>query len=81
MGGFYLFPNFSNFLNKRRPDDGKLICSDEDLAMYLLQKAFVVTIPGSKFSKPNHLRIVYLRSFEMIESGFKQLAKALENLK
>jgi len=79
-GGFYIFPDMSNFLNTKRPDNGNLILNDDDFANYLLEYAQVVVLPGSTFSKINHFRLVYLRSLETIESGLKQMEMALEAL-
>jgi aspartate/methionine/tyrosine aminotransferase len=51
-----------------------------DLAIYLLESD-VVCIPGSKFERPNHLRIAYASSsLEEIEKGCEALSAALLRL-
>jgi len=68
-GAFYVFPKFSN---------SKL--SDEELAVYLLEKAGVVTVPGSGFGKTGeqHLRISYSVQHGQVEDAMKRIRLALE---
>jgi len=69
-GAFYVFPNFSSFEK-----------SDEALALYLLEKAGVVTVPGSGFGKAGegHLRISYSIPYEQVEEGMKRIRECLES--
>jgi len=69
-GAFYVFPNFSSFEK-----------SDEALALYLLEKAGVVTVPGSGFGKAGegHLRISYSIPYEQVEEGMKRIRERLES--
>ena len=69
-GAFYFFPNFSSFEE-----------SDETIALYLLEKAGVVTVPGSGFGKAGegHLRISYSVSYEQVEEGMKRIRESLES--
>ena len=50
-GAFYLFPEVSAFLGKTAPD-GRVIATDNDLCLYLLEVAHVATVPGSAFCLP-----------------------------
>lgn len=80
-GAFYLFPLVACFFGMLTPD-GKAIKDDEDLAVYLLDAAHVVTIPGSKFGRSGHLRIAYaLPSIEQLQHGCLLLSNALQLLK
>ncbi len=69
-GAFYVFPNFSSFEE-----------SDEAMALYLLKKAMIVTVPGSGFGKAGegHLRISYSVSYEQVKEGMKRLKECLES--
>jgi len=69
-GAFYVFPDFSSFEK-----------SDEALALYLLEKARVVTAPGSGFGRAGegHLRISYSVSYEQVKEGMKRIRKCLEH--
>ena len=69
-GAFYVFPNFSSIEE-----------SDEAMASYLLEKARVVTVPGSGFGKAGegHLRISYSVSYEQVKEGMKRMRECLES--
>lgn len=69
-GAFYFFPNFSSFEK-----------SDDAIALYLLKKARVVTVPGSGFGKAGegHLRISYSVSYEQVKEGMKRIRECLES--
>ncbi len=59
---FYFFANVRHYLHTFvEREDGEIIHieNDNDLALYLLLEARVVTIPGSAFLFPGHLRIAY----------------------
>ncbi|RLI16406.1 pyridoxal phosphate-dependent aminotransferase [Candidatus Bathyarchaeota archaeon] len=67
-GAFYVFPNFSSFEE-----------SDEAMALHLLKKAGVVTVPGSGFGEAGkgHLRISYSVSYKQVEEGMKRIKECL----
>jgi aspartate/methionine/tyrosine aminotransferase len=69
-GAFYVFPWFSN-----------LKISDEELAVYILQKTGVVTVPGSGFGKTGeqHLRISYSVQSAQVEDAIRRIGQVLEN--
>ena len=78
-GAFYFFPDMRCYCG-RRTSDGRLLNTDEDLALYLIESANVVTVPGSKFQRPGHLRFSYAVSLETINTGIERLAEALGRL-
>jgi aminotransferase len=69
-GAFYVFPNFSNFKK-----------TDDEMALYLLRKAKVVTVPGSGFGEAGkgHLRISYSVSYHELEKGMRNIRECLEH--
>lgn len=69
-GAFYLFPNVSKF------------GSSADLAMYLLKKARVVTVPGAAFGNfgEGYLRLSYATSKEEIREAISRIRDAIEKL-
>ena len=79
VGAFYFFPNVRRYCGQRTPD-GQLLNTDEELALYLIESANVVTVPGSKFQRPGHLRFSYAVSLETINTGIERLAEALDRL-
>ena len=78
-GAFYFFPDMRFYCGRRTPK-GQLLNTDEALAHYLIESANVVTVPGSKFQRPGHLRFAYAVSIETINTGIKRLAEALDQL-
>ena len=79
-GAFYFFPDMRPYCGRRTPE-GQLINTDEELALYLIEDANVVTVPGSKFQRPGHLRFAYAVSIETINTGIERLAQALNRLR
>lgn len=78
-GAFYFFPDMRLYCGRRTPK-GQLLNTDEALAHYLIESANVVTVPGSKFQRPGHLRFAYAVSIETISTGIERLAEALDQL-
>ncbi len=79
LGAFYFFPDMHLYCGRRTPE-GQLLNTDEALALYLIESANVVTVPGSKFQRPGHLRFAYAVSLETINAGIQRLAEALDQL-
>ena len=79
-GAFYFFPDMRAYCGRRTPQ-GQFIDTDEALALYLIENANVVTVPGSKFQRPGHLRFAYAVSLETINTGIEHLAEALDRLR
>lgn len=70
-GAFYVFPDFSAFEK-----------SDEALALRLLKRAGIVTVPGSGFgiAGQGHLRISYSISYEQVKQGMERLKTCLKSM-
>lgn len=70
-GAFYLFPNIS-----------RLGLSSLDLAMYLLEKAGVVTVPGTSFGEygEGYIRLSYSTSREKIIEAISRIEEAIAKL-
>ena len=79
-GAFYFFPDMRFYCGRRTPE-GKFLNTDEELALYLIESANVVTVPGSKFQRSGHLRFSYAVSVETINTGIERLAEALDRLR
>ena len=68
------------------PPDGTFYCladfsayekDDVKLAEFLLEKALVVTVPGSEFGAPGHLRLTYCGQPEEINEALARIKWAL----
>lgn len=78
-GAFYVFPDVSYYYGKT---DGSItINNDTDFCIYLLDKAFVATVPGDAFGEPKCIRISYANSDEKLTKAFKQIKEVLAKLK
>lgn len=72
-GAFYVFANCEDIMVR------KGYASDADLALAILNKAGVATVPGSAFYAPGHLRLSYAASIEQIEHACAAIAAFCED--
>ena len=78
QGAFYLFPEVSAYLGKSF--NGKVIDTDSDLAMYLLEEGHVATVAGSAFCLPGYIRLSYATSDDNIREAMRRIGEALSRL-
>lgn len=78
-GAFYVFPDVSYYFGKS--DGTTTIKSDMDMCLYLLDKAFISTVPGEAFGEPNCIRISYASADEKLKKALSQMKDALSKLK
>jgi len=78
-GAFYVFPDVSYYYG--RSDGNTTVKDDMDLCLYLLDKAFISTVPGGAFGEPKCIRISYANADEKLEKAMKQMKEALSKLK
>lgn len=78
QGAFYLFPEVTAFLGKRFGD--RLIATDDDLAMYLLEEAHVATVSGTAFCLPGYIRLSYAAADEQLVEAIRRIGDALAKL-
>ena len=78
QGAFYLFPEVSAYLGKSF--GGKVIATDDDLCMYLLEEAHVATVSGTAFCLPGYIRLSYAASDEALTEAMRRIAQALGKL-
>ena len=79
-GAFYMFPDFSYYLNKETKN-GKILQDTFDLSDYILDTANVVTVAGDGFGAKGYLRFSFATSRKIIKEGIKRIRKSLEELK
>ncbi|WP_244113424.1 aminotransferase class I/II-fold pyridoxal phosphate-dependent enzyme [Burkholderia cepacia] len=78
-GAFYLFPSCAGLLGSRRPD-GRVIATDTDFVLWLIEDAGVVTVPGSAFGLAPHFRISFATSSDQLEKACTRIKSACEKL-
>ena len=79
-GAFYMFPDFSSYLN-RETKEGKILRDTFDLSDYILDTARVVTVAGDGFGAKGYLRLSFATSSEIIKNGIKRIKESLKELK
>lgn len=77
-GAFYVMMNMEKLVGKTI--GGKLIGSDSDFAMALLEAQNVALVPCSGFGISNYLRWTYATSMENIEKGLDRLEEFLRGV-
>lgn len=78
-GSFYAFVRVAKLLGRITPD-GQPINDDSALSAYLLESANVVTVPGSEFGLPEHLRLSFAVAEADIETALIRMKTALDAL-
>lgn len=80
QGAFYFFPEISSFFGKQ-DETGKVIENSADLALYLLNTAYVATVGGDSFGNNNYIRLSYAASDESLKEALRRIKEALSKLK
>ena len=55
-GAFYVFPSVAGLIGRTTPA-GRLLSTDDDIALALLEEAHVAVVQGSAFGKSPYIRI------------------------
>lgn len=78
QGAFYLFPEISYYIGKRRGE--RVIESGADYVMYLLEEAHVACVDGAAFCAPGYMRLSYATSDDNIREAMRRIREASEQL-
>jgi len=78
QGAFYIFPDFSAYLGKSF--DGKVLKTSTDIALYLLDQAYVAAVSGDGFGQPECIRFSFATSDEKLVEALKRIKAAMEKL-
>jgi len=77
QGAFYLFVNIAAFIGKTSAG-GRLITSDADFVMALIEEQHVVSVPGAAYGMSPYIRLSYATSMERLQTGCERLAAFCE---
>ena len=72
-GAFYVFPSIAGCLGKTTPG-GRVIHSDNDFAMALLEDGLVGVVQGSAFAMSPHIRISTATALPRLEEACRRIA-------
>lgn len=78
QGAFYIFMNIVEYLGRKADD--VVIENDNDLCMYLINKAHVALVPGSAFGNGSYIRLSYATSTDKLVEACRRLKIAFEKL-
>ena len=71
-GAFYVFPSCKRLLGKTSAG-GKLLSTDEDFVMALLEETGVALVHGTAFGLPGHFRLSYAASNAELEEAVRRI--------
>jgi len=77
-GAFYFFPDVSSFYGKG--DGTQIINNNNDLSIYLLEKAHVATVSGAAFGNNNCIRLSYASAEPTLIEAVSRIKNALSKL-
>lgn len=78
-GSFFAFVRITELLHRRTPD-GMTLSDDSAVSDYLLREASVVTVPGSEFGLPGHLRLSFAVADHHLQTAVERMKTALDAL-
>jgi aspartate aminotransferase len=79
-GAFYVFPSCAGLIGKQTPD-GKLIETDQDFVMYLMDTFNITTVQGSAYGLSPHFRLSIAASMDDLRRGCERIQEAAASLK
>lgn len=78
-GAFYVYPSVHGLLGKRTAS-GRVLQSDLDVVMFLLDEAGVAVLDGAAYGLSPYLRLSFATSMENIEEGCRRIHAACAGL-
>lgn len=79
-GAFYLFPNCAGVIGKRTPE-GKMIETDLDFVLYLLDGVGVAALQGAAYGLSPYFRLSIATSMEVIREACDRIERAVAALR
>lgn len=78
-GAFYVFPSCAGLLGRKTPA-GKVLETDEDFIMYLLDEENLAVLQGAAYGVSPFFRMSFATAMANIEEGCERLRRACEKL-
>ncbi len=79
-GAFYVFPNIAGCLGKTS-SGGRVLLSDEDFSLALLEEAHVAVVHGAAFGMSPYVRISYATDDASLARGMERIATFCRGLR
>lgn len=80
QGAFYLFPRVEGLIGRRTPK-GKVLESEQDIVMYLLEDGGVAVVQGAAYGMSPHMRISIAYALDSVIEGGRRIARAVAGLR
>jgi aspartate aminotransferase len=80
QGAFYVYPNIAGCLGKTSPG-GKVLASDEDFALALLEERHVAVVHGAAFGMSPYVRISYATDEATLAEACARIARFCTDLR
>ena len=78
-GAFYLYINCAGLIGKRTPE-GKVLASDGDVVMFLLEHAGVAVVAGTAYGLSPYFRLSIATAIDILMDGADRIAQAVADL-
>jgi aspartate aminotransferase len=78
-GAFYVYPECRALIGRKTPD-GKVIETDRDFVMYLMDRHGVATVHGEAYGLSPHFRVSIAASMEDLQRGCERIQRAAAEL-
>ncbi|WP_062205372.1 aspartate transaminase [Aureimonas sp. AU12] len=78
-GAFYLFVNCAGLIGQRTPE-GKVLETDGDVVLYLLESVGVAVVAGTAYGLSPYFRLSIATSLDILADGLARIAKAVGDL-
>ncbi|WP_334152170.1 aspartate transaminase [Microbacterium sp.] len=79
-GAFYLYVDCAGLIG-RRTEDGSILTGDQDVTLYLLDRAGVAVIQGSAYGQSPFFRISFATDLDTITAAIQEIATAVSALR
>ncbi len=79
QGAFYLFPRCAGLLGRKTPL-GKILDTEQDVVVYLLEHVGVAVVQGEAYGLSPHLRISIASSLDNVVEAGRRIARAVADL-
>ncbi len=79
VGAFYVYPSCAGVIGKKTPD-GKVIETDEDFVIYVLESEGVAAVHGEAFGLSPFFRISYALATDVLEDACQRIQRACASL-
>ena len=79
-GAFYLYVDCAGIIGRTAPD-GRILSDDQDVTLYLLDRAGVAVIQGSAYGQSPFFRISFATDLRTIAEGVEGIAEAVRALR